>query len=72
MIETGCSACRDGRHGGCVGTIECVCYAYGEAHANPVRVLEHVGRSAYSDLDEHDFEKDLGDGGLGSGRWLER
>lgn len=54
--------------------------ALDEYTAPPPTFAETVVRSAaremlpflkeYSDLDEHDLLKDLGDGGLGSGNWL--
>lgn len=54
-----CQSCREGFCGGCVGTIECTCYAYGDEHANPP-VDPVYGAPAYSDLDELDAEHDRG------------
>ncbi len=61
-----CPACSEDRHGDCVGTIECTCYAYGDAHQKFAASVA----TPHRDFDEHDEAKDLGDGGLGSGDWL--
>lgn len=70
-----CEPCKQGRHGDCICTVECSCYSYGEAHMG---LEPHHGPGCvarmYADAGidlEHDLEKDLGDGGLGSGKWLE-
>ena len=70
-----CDACAEGRHADCVRLWECTCWAYGDEHN--VSELSHgsgcIARmyaDAGIDLDA-DLEKDFGDGGLGSGDWME-
>lgn len=79
-----CEPCKQGRHGDCIRTVECSCYSYSVEHhfglppppgsASWGEVYKEALLACLrepSDLYEHDAEKDLGDGGLGSGRWLE-